>query len=249
MTRVGWAALLAAACTAVTGDFSDVVAIEYTGPASITLEEGDTVRFLAVALGLDGQPLPDVVVVWYPLAADPDTIGFTLDSTTGLLTATGPGGPWPVQGRVEELRVNPPITVTVRAAPDSIAAVEPARDTVEVGADASVALTAMVFDVTTDPTQPVGLAGVRIVFQLADPVAGAPAAAGVALARPGSAPATDPHAVETMSGGGGGGSFVATRVAGQMPPDSIVVEARAFTALGDTVRGSPARFVVVFLSN
>jgi len=52
LTRGLSAALLLAACATLTGDFSDVIAIEYTGPPSPRLEEGDTVRLTAVALGL-----------------------------------------------------------------------------------------------------------------------------------------------------------------------------------------------------
>jgi hypothetical protein len=241
------AALLLAACTALTGDFSDVIAIDYTGPPSPRPEEGDTVRLTAVALGLDGQPLPDVVVVWRSLA-NPDSVGFTLDSLTGLLTAVSPGGAWAVQGRVEDLRTDPPIQVTVLAAPDSIGAVEPSRDTVAVDAPESGPLTAGVFDLTTTPGTAVGLTGKRVVFRLADPVPGTPEAAGVALAVPGQVPGADPHLVERLTGAGGLSAVTAERV-GTVQPDSITIEALAFTARGDTVAGSPVRFVVLFLKN
>lgn len=233
----------------MTGDFSDVIAIQYTGPAAPQVEEGDTVRLVAVALGLDGEPLPEVTVIWLPLAANPDTVGFALDSLTGLLTAVFPGGPWNVQGRVEDLRVNPPIPVRVLAAPDSIAALAPARDTVPVAATVSAPLTAAVYDLTTTPGDTVGLAGKRVVFLLADPPAGSPAGAGVALGPSGQAPGADPHRVELTSGTGGLAAVTARRVAGEVQPDSIVVEAIGLTARGDTVPGSPARFVVFFSQN
>jgi hypothetical protein len=223
-----------------------VIGIEYTGPPSPRLEEGDTVRLTAVALGLDGQPLLDVTVVWR-LLANPDSVGFTLDSLTGLITAESPGV-WAVQGRVEDLRTDPPIQVTVLAAPDSIGAVEPSRDTVAVGAPESGLLVAGVYDVTTTPGTAVGLTGKRVVFRLADPAPGTPEAAGVGLAVPGQAPGADPHLVERLAGAGGFSAVTAVRV-GTVQPDSITVEALAFTARGDTVAGSPVRFVVLFLKN
>lgn len=236
-----------AACTTLTGDFSDVIAIEYTGPPSPRLEEGDTVRLTAVALGLDGQPLPDVIVVWR-LLANPDSAGFTLDSLTGFITAVSPGGPWAVQGRVEELRTDPAIPVTVLAAPDSIGVVEPSRDTVAVDGPESGLLTAGVYDITTTAGTAVGLTGKRVVFRLADPAPGTAEAAGVALAVPGEPPGADPHLVERLTGAGGFSAVTAERV-GLIQPDSITVEALAFTARGDTVAGSPVRFVVLFLKN
>lgn len=237
-----------AACSALTGDFSDVIAIQYTGPPSPRLEEGDTVRLTAVALGLDGQPL-SMPVIWRVLAPNPDTVGFTLDSTSGLITATFPGGAWQVQGRVEELRTEPPILVTVLAAPDSIGVLEPAVDTVAVDAAESAALTAVVYDLTTTPGEVVGLSGTRVVFRLAEPAPGTPAAAGVALALPAQAPGTDPHLVDRLSGTGGLTGITAERVAALAQPDSIVIEALAFTARGDTVAGSPVRFLVFFSQN
>jgi hypothetical protein len=224
-----------------------VIAIEYTGPPSPRIEEGDTVRLTAVALGLNGEPLPDVTVVWR-LLVSPDSAGFTLDSLSGLITAHRPGGPWTVQGLVEELRTDPPISVLVLAAPDSIGAVDPARDTVAFGVPQSALLTAVVYDLTTTPGTPAGLSGKRVVFRLADPAPGTPAAAAVALAAPGEAPGADPHVLERLTGTGGFSAFTAERV-GATQPDSIVVEAFAFTARGDTVPGSPARFVVLFSQN
>jgi hypothetical protein len=87
-----------------------------------------------------------------------------------------------------------------------------------------------------------------VVFRLADPAPGTPAAAGVALAAPGATPGAEPHLVERLTGAGGFSAITAERV-GLVQPDSIIVEALAFTARGDTVAGSPVRFVVLFLQN
>jgi hypothetical protein len=138
--------------------------------------------------------------------------------------------------------------VTVLAAPDSIGVVEPSRDTVAVDGPESGLLTAGVYDITTTAGTAVGLTGKRVVFRLADPAPGTAEAAGVALAVPGEPPGADPHLVERLTGAGGFSAVTAERV-GLIQPDSITVEALAFTARGDTVAGSPVRFVVLFLKN
>lgn len=172
MRRVLLILLVAAACNEITGDFSDVIAIEYAGPSSLRIEEGDTVRLEALALDLRGQPLPDVQVVWTVIELDTVQVGFTLDSLTGLITATAPGGPWRVQGRVEELRTDPPIRVTVTPSPDSMAVVEPSRIVVDSGVSQSAGLVTIVYDLTTTPDQLTPLPGVAVRYELVDPAPG-----------------------------------------------------------------------------
>jgi len=75
---------LAAGCTAITGDFSPVVSILYTGPLAPVVEEGDTVTLTAVALDASGDSLPDIPVIWRRLALDTAKVTFTVDSLTGL---------------------------------------------------------------------------------------------------------------------------------------------------------------------
>jgi hypothetical protein len=206
------------------------------------------VRLTAVALGLDGQPLPDLTVVWRVVSANPDSIGISLDSLAGLITGIRPGT-WQVQGRVEELRTDPPIPVTVVPAPDSLGPVGPVLDTVPVDQVESASLSVAVYDLTTSQGSAIGLVGKPVVFRLVEPVPGSPEAAAVALAPPAQEPGPDPHTVDRLSGTGGLAAVTAERVAGLTQPDSIVIEARAFTARGDTVPGSPVRFVVVFSHN
>jgi hypothetical protein len=190
-----------------------------------------------------------VTVVWRLLAPNPDTVGFTLDSLTGLITALSPGGSWPVQGHVEELRTEPAIQVSVVAAPDSLAAGVPALDTVPLAETESAALAVVVYDLTTSVGEALGLSGKRVVFRLADPAPGSPAAAGVALSEPGQDPRADPHTVERTTAAGGLATVAAERVTGLAQPDSIVIEASAYTARGTLVPGSPARLLVFFSLN
>lgn len=227
-----------------------MVAIRYQGSLTPSVEEGDTLRLTALALDIDGNPLPEVPVVWQVLALDTTVVGFTLDTLTGLITAVSPGGPWSVQGRADGLRMSAPVRVTVTGAPDSVAGVEPTRVTVAADADSSPPLIAMVYDLTTVPDTAKGLGAKRVAFQLVEPAPGSPAAAAVALAAPGDSSATtDPYAVTVLSGPTGQARVIARRVSGFVQPDSILVDAFAFTARGDTVTGSPVRFTVLFLAN
>lgn len=231
-------------CTVVTGDFSDIVAILYTGPASPQVAEGDTLTLTAVALDASGQPLPDTVT-WRIMELDTVEVGFTLDSLTGLVTGVLSGS-WRVQGSVETLRTNL-ITVTVTAAPDSIAAVEPSRITFEAGTAESPSLVATVFDVRPDGTS-TPLGGHTVRFQVIEPAAGTPGAAEVAIGAPGETPGTDPL-VATVTSGTNGQAAVTARRLGVTPPDSAVVEAVVLTTSGSVLPGTPARFVVIFETN
>lgn len=237
-------------CTAVAGDFGTVVAIEYHGSLTPSVEEGDTLRLTAVALDIDGNPVPDAPVIWQVLEPDTIVVGFTLDTVTGLITATTPGGPWRVQGHADDLRMSTPVKVTVTGAPDSVAGVDPTRVSVDLAADSSPPLVAVVYDLTTDPDTALTLPGKRVEFRLVDPAPGSAAAATVALAPPNDTSTTaDPHVVTVLSGSNGRATVIARRVGTLVQPDSILVDARAFTARGDTVAGSPVRFTVLFVSS
>ncbi len=237
-------------CSAITGNFGNVVAIQYQGSLTPSIEEGDTLRLTAVALDIDGNPLADVPVVWQLLVLDTTVVGFTLDTLTGLITAVAPGGPWSVQGSADGLRMSSPVRVRVTGAPDSVAGVEPTRMTVAADVDSSPPLIAMVYDLTTVPDTATGLAGKRVEFRLVDPAPGSAAAASVGLAAPNDTSTTaDPYVVTVLSGPTGQARVIARRVSGLVQPDSILVDAFAFTARGDTVTGSPVRFTVLFLPN
>jgi hypothetical protein len=224
-----------------------VLAIQYTGPAAPRVQEGDTLRLTAVALDINGNPLPDVPIIWRVLAVPLDSVGLTLDSLTGLVTGVAAGGPWPVQGRADNLRTSQ-IQITVLPAPDSVAFVDSTRVTVDTGVVVSPPLGVIVYDLTTTPGDTVGLGGTRVVFRLTEPVPGSPEAATVALAPNGGTPGADSSLVELTTSSAGLADATAQRV-GAVQPDSIIVEAFAFTAHGDTVAGSPVRFVVLFARN
>lgn len=239
--------LAAAACTEFTGDFSDIIALEYTGPTSPSVEEGDTVRLTARALDIRGDTLPDAEIVWRVIELDTVDVGFVLDSVTGLIAGVHPGGPWRVQGSAEGLQIDPPISVRVTAAPDSAARADTGAVVMSVAQNQTSSLTVAVFDLTTTPDQPGPAGGARVRYQLVDPEPGSAQANGIAIVVTAEV-GDDPHAAETESNSAGQAAAFVRRV-GTSQPDSVLIDAVVFTARGDTVPGSPIRFLVLIESN
>ena len=226
-----------------------MVAIAYSGSLTPSVEEGDTLRLEAVALDAKGDTLPGVPVIWHVLVPDTVVPGIAVDSSTGLVTALfSGGGPWSVQGSAEGLRTTSPVRVTVTPAPDSVGPADSTRVTVAASSDSSPPFAVIVYDLTTDTTTALPLVGKPVTFRLVDPSPDSAAAAGVALAAVDDT-VQNPFLVQLVSQTSGRAAVTARRVAGMAQPDSIIVDAYAFTARGDTVRGSPVRFVVLFLLN
>jgi len=233
-----------AGCTAITGDFSEVIAILYTGPAAPSVLEGDTLTLTAVPLDRSGDPVAGVTVIWRILEPDTGQVGLTLDSTTGLVTGTF-AGRWRVQGDADGLRTNV-LTVTVRPVADSIAALEdtvtfPFTDT------DSPNLGVTLFDIGPAGT-PTVVANAPVRFTLVTPAPGTPASATLALAAAGEEPGSDPH-VAFDSTGSNGLAFAFLRRVGTGQPDTAVVEAVALDPRGAIIPGSPARFTVLIVNN
>jgi hypothetical protein len=243
MARRIWPALavVTAACTTLLGDFERIVAIEILGSARPTLEEGTTLQLEARALTAAGDPAPNATITWELLSPDPDAAGFTLDPS-GLVTGLAPGS-GEVRARVENLRSGV-ITVTVTAAPDSLALAGDERLTYPGGLETSPPLRALLLDLTTEPGSERPLAGKSVEFSVVEPGPGA--ARGFFLSDDGADPGEDPLRVMVTTGQDGVASVVVRRTGDTAPPDSAVVEAAASTARGSAVPGSPVRFVVLF---
>ncbi|MDH4043858.1 MAG: hypothetical protein OEY20_16365 [Gemmatimonadota bacterium] len=236
---------LLAGCTAITGDFSNVVAIQYTGPLTPRVAEGDTLTLTAVALDANGNQLPEVPILWRVLEPETVQVGFTLDSLTGLVTGLYAGA-GRVRADADGIRTGL-LTVTVTAVADSIAALEPAEDTIPASDSESPALGATVYDVPPSGT-PKPLAGVSVRFAIVQPAPGTAEAATLAIGAPGQAPDVDPLVVTVVTGTSGI-AFATVRRVGQLQPDTAIVEAVALSAAGEVIPGPPARFTIIVLSN
>lgn len=232
---------LALACTEITGNSDRIIAVEVLGSLIRTVEEGDTLRLEARALDANGNVVPDAVILW--AVVDTAVAGFTIGETTGLVETTAPD-----TGRVaafaDELP-SEPVVIQVSPAADSVASVSATQDTVESAEPASSALTVEVLDTTSD-TLPLPLIGKPVHFDLVEPPLGDPAGAGIFLATTDTIPGADPQHLEVVSQALGQAWVVVRKVSGTAPPDSAVIHATVITAIGDTVAGSPVRFVVLF---
>lgn len=242
MKRLALATLLALACTELTGDFGDVVAIEVLTSSPVTVEEQDTVVLEARALDLQGNPIADAPIAWEVLRRDTLPVGIALDTASGRVVAMSPGT-WDVRARVEALPANP-VTIRVTPAPDSIAATGDTAVTVAAGAVQSSILQVTLLDLTTTPGTAATLGGKLVTFRLTFPVF-APGARTVTLANGTVGEDSLTAAVTTSTQGAG----VFVRRSGSPQPDSVIVEAAAMTAVGGTVAGTPIRFVVHFPVN
>lgn len=235
------------ACSEITGDFDRIVAIEIVGSTSPSLEEGDTLQLRARAISAKGDSVPDAGLWWVLLDVDSGQVGFTIDSASGVVSSYGAGS-GRVQARVENLFTSA-ITITVLAAPDSVAPVGDTRFVVDTGTVSSPALAVVVWDLTTVPGDTLALSGKAVHFLTVDPPPGDPTSGSFFITSSGTTPGDDPHVVELTTGADGRASVVAVRVADQVQPDSVAIDAVALSARGDTAPGSPVRFWVLFQSN
>ena len=105
-------ALTLACGNLVGGDLGRVIAIDILGSLEPEVEEGDSLQLQARAVDARGNVIPDAVIAW--AIVDTGDVGFTLDTSTGLVRALHPG-----TGRVvawtQEIRSGE-VTVTVTAA-------------------------------------------------------------------------------------------------------------------------------------
>lgn len=216
------------------------MAIAYTGPKSPSVEVGDTTRLSAVPLDASGDTVTTAQVHWAVLELDTVRVGFTIDSTSGLVTGVAPGA-WRVQGIVETLRTDS-IVVRVTARPDSLALGGPAIDTIAASATESAPLATVLLDLTTDPGTIDSIANKPVIYRLLT------SAPGLAIAPAGGAIGGD-SSMAVDSTNTSGTASVTLRLAQPTTLDSAVVEATALTARGDTVPGSPVRFIIVFTTS
>ena len=106
-----------------------------------------------------------------------------------------------------------------------------------------------VFDLTTDPDTVQLIEGKPVMFVLTEPLPGTTAAEGFFLTESDTLPGTDPHQVTATTASVGQASIMVRRIQGMQLPDSAIIDATVFTALGNIVPTSPITFVVIFESN
>lgn len=243
----GIIAVLTTACISITSGPGGIAAIAVDGLSQRSLEEGDTLSLVARALDAANQTVTDAQVIWQLLDVDSGQVGFTLDETSGLITAGSPGS-GRVQASVGSLRSGI-VTVTVVPAPDSIAVSGDSLIMMAAGATTSPNLTVVIHDLTTFPDSQIPLAGTAVHFSVTAPVPGGMDTEGFFLTQTDTVPSATPHEFTALTDGSGRASIVVRLVAGFTVPDTTVVEAVSLTAVGDTVPGAPVRFVVDFPSN
>ncbi len=245
-------AVVVTACSSITGDLDRIIAIAVEGPLQRSVEENDSLLLVARAIDAKGDTVLDVEITWELLDADSDgtSLGFTLDAQLGLIRATSPGK-GRVRPKVQSFTPAEYITVSVTAAPDSVMA---AGDLTIVMTSAEVTsskLEVVVYDLTTVPATAAPLPDKPVQFAVVAPDPNTAEAAGffLVLSPQDSVPEETPHTVVATTDAMGLARAFVRKTAGASLPDSVVVHTNVSTAIGETARGSPVRFVVVFDEN
>jgi len=213
-------------CSGVDPNEVGVVALEVTVPSPATLEVGETLALSARPVNAEGDSVA-ATVTW--AAADPT---LTVNSSTGEVTGVSPGL-GRVQASVGSL-ISDPISFTVIAPADTLII---AGDSVLTVLAGEVASPAMV--VRLESFSPPGpLSSRPVVFALTSPD---PATTPPTVTFPGN------QAADTVTTSADGtASVTLARVAGQVAPDTAIVEISASRTRGAVVPGSGQRFLVLF---
>jgi len=227
------------------GDLSRTIALEVIAPDS--LEEYDSITPHARLLDGRGDSVAATIVWSLPDSAD--TVALTLlDTTTGRITVNHAG----LTGRLLASAgtfVSNPVSIRTLAAADTLFPTGPTHDTTRIaGVTALDSLSGpLLLELADTVTAGTGgnpivpLAGRPIVYTLAHP----PTAGPVTLVTTDTARTLAATATGVTSAAGI--AFVKVRML--LPdtvPDSVVVIASARRAVGTTVPGTPATFVVRF---
>ena len=223
------------------GDLNRVIAIEVSAPDS--LEQYDTL--IPHARVLDGHGDAVTATISWSLPDSADSVALSLlNASTGRLVVnqTGLTGRLLAQG---DGLVSNPVSIRTLAAADGVFGVGAVVDTVVLPADSvSDSLQVEVVDsiksASGGDSLTVALAGRPVVYAITHPNTPGP----VTLIT-----ADTAHGLvttDTVTTAASGIAFVKVRLLGPPVPDSVVVQAVARRAVGDTVPGSPVTFVVRF---
>ena len=214
-----------------------MIAIEITAPDS--LEE--LVTLVPQARELDGHGDPVATsFVWATL----DTAALTvLDNATGRTVVNHAGQTGRLVAQSPDFLSNP-IVIRTLAAADTFQATGVTDDTVTIADSLSDSLAVQVADTIASASGgdslTLPLAGRPVVFAITEPASPGP----VTLVTRDTAHAL--VSTDTVNTAGGGIAAVKVRLIAGPAPDSVVVTASAYRAVGTSVPGSPVTFVVRF---
>jgi hypothetical protein len=214
-------------CSGLDEGEGGVVGLEIELPEFTTLEVGEQSQVTARALDADGE-IVDAAIAWRSSTDDA-----TVDAA-GIVTGVAPGQA-DVQASVGSL-TSERVSFTILAPADTIVIVGDSVVVIPIGADppATATLTARL----DSRTPPGPLAERDVIFEITRPVAG-----GTPIVQIGSAGAQGDTVTTSAEGTA---TVVVSGVAGQVPPDTAIVEVRASRTRGAPVPGSGQRFIVLF---
>ena len=220
------------------GDLNRVIAIEVSAPDS--LEELDTLA--PQARVLDGHGDLVAATISWSLPDSADSVALTLlDPGTGRLVVHEAGATGRLLAEGAGL-VSNPVSIRTLAAADTLVAAGTVVDIVTLAVDSvsdslKVELADTIESASGGDSLTVPLPGRPVIYAITEPTT------------PGSVTLDSLHTVimtDTVTTAASGIAFVKVRLLSPPIPDSVVVQAVARRAVGDTVPGSPVTFVVRF---
>jgi len=154
---------LIAGCGVLNPDFDRAIGLEVEAD-QLTIMVGDSAQLVARAINGVGEVVTEAVILWSIVDVDSGQIGFTLDTTTGVIAGERAGA-GRVQARVEAIR-SEPILVTV--VDDSTGGAglrgahptgrQPSRQTLGTGARPALMLRARPNPARSEPANPTAMA-------------------------------------------------------------------------------------------
>lgn len=230
-----WLVLAASvvACSQATDLGNGVIAIETRPSVPQTMDRGDTARFRARAVDVNGDSVAANLVWRTP---SPDTT-LIVDSVAGIITSVFPDVTLRAQAFLGSF-ASAFDTVRVQARPDTLIQVGPDTQTVATGIQQSLELQVRLE--SRDYTPQAGVSNRDVIFEITEPVFADPATRTVELVN-----GAVKDTVATASTGVPAPAVVVRRV-GTTQPDSAIVTVSAFRRRGTPVPGSGQRFIIRF---
>lgn len=226
-------ALALAACSAAQDLGNGVIAIETRPPVPQTMDLGDTARFRARAVDINGDSVA-VDLIWR--TPSPDTT-IIVDSAAGIITTTVPDVTLRAQAFLGTF-ASAFDTVRVQARPDTLILVGPDTQTVAPATPQSLELQVRLESRDYSPQGPV--ANRDVIFEITEPFFADPATRTVEFVN-----GALRDTVQTASSGIPAPAVVVRRV-GATQPDSAIVTVSAARRGGTPVPGSGQRFIIRF---